>query len=66
MKQPAGYLTFLIALQDELAEALREAEDQGWHHAPASQFEAKHYNRLLTWLDQLKNRKAWYDSVKAR
>ena len=60
MKQPIPYVSWLIALEAELAEALREAEDLGWHHLGLDAKEGRHYNRLVTWLDEVKARKGWW------
>ena len=58
-----NYRRFLIGLIDQLGEAIREAENWSWHHKPDGTVEAAHYNRLLTWLAEVDERLARYDSV---
>ena len=58
-----NYRRFLLHLEDELAEALREAEAFSWHHERAGSIEALHYGRLCTWLKEIHDRMEWYDNV---
>ena len=56
------YPSFLRTLQAEVLEAVREAENAGWHHLNDASLESKTYDRLLTWQAELDRRvKVWYN-----
>ena len=41
---------------EELMEALREAEDSGWHHCARGTIEGDHYDRLVHLVAQMEAR----------
>ena len=57
---PKAYLTYLEDTHEQLVEAIREAENEQWHHEAPSTPGGKIYARLLTWLDEVERRRAWY------
>ena len=59
-----NYRRFLSDTLEEMKEAVREGENVGWHHLPEYEFEARHYMRLLTWLDDMAERLRYYDNAK--
>ena len=64
-----NYRAFLIEIQEDLQEVVREAEDQTWHHWAGSEDGGeracfRHYQRLLTWLSEITMRVEWHDDVK--
>ena len=61
-----NYRRFLVNLEQELAECLREAENSNWHHSAQEGVHWFHYTRLCTWLDEVHDRMEWYDAVKAK
>ena len=58
-----NYRRYLIGLEDELAECLRQAEDHLWHHAKAPSATYHVYNRLCLWIDEVHDRMEWYDNI---
>ena len=58
------YRVFLLDMTDEVAAAITEAENLGWHHKLETP-EGAHYLRLVTWSVELGKRLQWYDSIKA-
>jgi len=57
------YEKWLKALQEEIREAITEAEEAGWHHLPEDGAEARRgcYTRLLTWEAEVDERVRWLD-----
>ena len=56
------YRIFLLELLDQLQEAIREAENQQWHHETfANTLEFQHYLRLVTWTDEVNSRIRFYN-----
>ncbi len=66
MKNPKGYIQFLEDIQDDLAELLRVSEDEGWHHLDIADDRSKCYTRLLTWMDEVEDRRRWYYAGKGK
>ena len=61
-----SYESFLQRLGDELVVAIAEAENMGWHHAKETSTEWTHYQRILTWIDEIEARMKHYDHAKRR
>ena len=61
-----SYRSFLMGLGREMFDMLRECENMGFHHYHEGSPEFAHYLRLITWLDELGERLAYYDDVKAK
>ena len=51
-----SYIAFIRGLHEELIEGLREAENLGFHHAEAGTDVYVHYQRLVTWIDEVEER----------
>ena len=62
---PKNYRRFLLDLESELGECLREAEDMLWHHEQPGTARRMVYNRICTWLLEINERISWYDNTKA-
>ena len=60
------YRTFLRDLERDLAEGVRECENMQLHHMEDGTEGWSHYQRMLTWLYEVQERRAWYDNAKAR
>jgi len=63
------YEEWLEKTQEELRQAIEEAEEGGWHHLTASDDADPRYSlytRLLTWESEVTARKEWYDTAKRR
>ena len=58
-----SYRRFLLDLIDELGEAMRQAEEQLWHHAIDGTPEKLHYIRLVTWTNEVSGRIRWYNDA---
>ena len=58
-----NYRHWLQELADELQEAIRESENNGWHHEFAGSAKWTHYQRLLTWNTTVEGRLAAYDNA---
>ena len=46
-----------LKVLQQLQEAIREAENQGWHHCPPGSLEGDHYDRLvvrLRWQEMMR------------
>jgi len=50
------YEAWIRKTADEIEEAIREAENASWHHAPVDSIEGRAYNRLLTWTAEIVER----------
>ena len=51
-----NYQDRLEVLRDDLIEALRQAENAGWHHAKPGSEVAQIYTRLSTWISYCSTR----------
>ncbi len=60
-----SYRTYLQAQGEELLEAIRQCEMEGWHHSSAESAHFQHYLRLGTWLATVVQRMVWYDNTGA-
>ncbi len=59
-----SYRRYLRDTQDELQQAIAEAEDAGWHHEADATDEFRHYLRLLTWEKAITERMVVYAAAK--
>ena len=60
-----NYRRFLKDLRCSLFEAIADCENLEWHHKNDGSAEGVHYNRLLTWYEEIEARCAYYDAVQA-
>ena len=60
------YRRFLSELGHELLEAVREAENESWHHEPEGSKYFQDYIRLCGWLQVVGERLLHYDNSKSR
>ena len=58
-----NYAQWLVDMEAELATAITEAEDLGWHHEKGETPGARAYARLLTWLSEIVTRRKWLDDT---
>ena len=58
------YRRFLGRLHEDLVEAIRVAENEGWHHLPIDSENFICYNRILTQIASLEERMVHYVYVK--
>ena len=58
-----NYRRFLERALDELIDALREAENANWHHEDAGPW-FSHYQRLITWAEEVHHRLRVYNASK--
>ena len=64
MPSPKPYRKFLLDMLEEVAEAIRDSEDNLWHHSEDGSSLKNHYLRLATWAQELDDRMKWYDDIK--
>ena len=60
------YKAYIDGLAEELSEAIGEAENAEWHHRPEGDSARNHYYRLITWLEEVNERRVFYDDAKKR
>ena len=58
------YETWLRDTEETLLEAIREAENENWHHGNLETAGAQLYIRLLTWYAEVVERREWLDNAK--
>ena len=57
-----NYETWIRKTEEDLQEAIRQAENAGWHHAVVSTLEARTYDRIHTWLSEIVVRRERLDA----
>ena len=55
------YETWIRKTEEDLQEAIADAENANWHHMADGIVEARAYGRLLTWLSEIVVRVRRYD-----
>ena len=55
------YERWLKKTYEEVQEAIRQAENEEWHHLPAESVENVIYTALAHWVEILSERVKWYD-----
>jgi len=61
-----SYRNFLWNLGDQLMEAIRQAEEEEWHHLDLDDARYLCYNRLVTWMVEVGERAQHYVNVKGQ
>jgi len=59
------YRRFMGTLHDDLVDALRVMENDGWHHEGMDDERWKCYNRVITWIDEVEARLRRWDNAKS-
>ncbi len=65
-KMVRNYRTWLLELEEELQEAIRVSENAEWHHEPPGSERLMVYHRLITWVEEIHDRRVQYDNAKSR
>jgi len=56
------YETYIRETEKELIEALEAVEEAGWHHMEKGTLEGRTYDRLLTWISTIVERRERLDA----
>jgi len=59
-----SFSEFIHELEELLHDTVLQAENQQWHHLPVESPEFQHYLRLMTWLEEVVERRRRYDYIK--
>ena len=61
-EQMNTYETWIRKTEEDLQEAISDAENANWHHMANGTVEARAYGRLLTWISEIVVRRERYDA----
>ena len=59
-----SYEAWLLKTKEEIAQAISEAENEGWHHVPEETVEGRSYRDLVKWYESIHKRLEAYGDAR--